>query len=259
VKHYTEDDLILHHYGEYRRHAEVERHLQECVSCAATYREIAMTLSLIVEPEMPERDDRYGLEVWQRIRHQLPPQEGSWWPAWFRWDHLAVAGVAAAFCAVMAAGFVAGRIWPRTEPSHPPAAQTADMPGDADARVRMAAISDHLEKSERVLLDLTNGISKPSDRIDVSDAQAWATDLVDANRLYRQAAARAGDTMVATVLDDLERNLLDIVHGPSVLTPAQLEELRVRLDAATLLFRVRVLHDELRERESAPAPLRKTT
>ena len=95
--------------------------------------------------------------------------------------------------------------------------------------------------------------------IDVSDAQAWAADLVDANRLYRQAAIRDGDTMVADVLDELERNLLEIVHGPSTLTPAQLDQLRVRLDAAALLFKVRVLHDELRERETAPASPRKTT
>ena len=56
----------------------------------------------------------------------------------------------------------------------------------------------------------------------------------------------------------VERNLLDIVHGPSTLTPADLEQLRVRLDAAALLFKVRVLHDELRERETAPASPRKT-
>ena len=129
------------------------------------------------------------------------------------------------------------------------------MPADSGARVRMAAISDHLERSERVLLDLLNA---GAGTIDVRDEQVWAADLVGANRLYRQAALRAGDTMVASVLDDLERNLLDIVHGPSKLTPADLEQLRVRLDAAALLFKVRVLHDELRERETAPASPRKT-
>jgi len=81
----------------------------------------------------------------------------------------------------------------------------------------------------------------------------WAADLIDANRLYRAAASRAGDAMIADVLDDLERRLLEIVHGPSNPTLAQLNQLRLRLDAATLLFKVRVLHDELRERETAPA------
>lgn len=259
MTHCTEDELVLYHYGESRRQADIERHVSECPSCAATYRAINSTLSMIVVTDVPDRGDRYGLEVWQRIRHQLPAQDAPWWLAWFRWDRLAAAGAAAAFCIVVAAAFIAGRIWPRNEPAPPTAVQSAEVAGDADARVRLAAIGDHLERSERVLLDLTNGASTHGDRIDVSDAQAGAADLVDANRLYRQAASRAGDMMVATVLDDLERNLLDIVHGPSTLTPAQLDQLRVRLDAAALLFKVRVLHDELRERESAPAPLRKTT
>jgi hypothetical protein len=262
VTHCTEDDLVLYHYGESSHPARIERHLNECASCAALHRAIAGTLSIIVEPGIPERGDHYGLEVWHRIRHQLPPRDTTWWPAWLHGDRLAEAGMAAAICAAVAGAFVAGRLW---GPGGAPAgragvqanhAQAPEAQGDGDARVRLAAISDHLERSERVLLDLVNldDVKRArSERIDVTDEQVWAADLVDTNRLYRQAAAGAGDTMVAAVLDDLERHLLDIVHGPSALTPAQLENLRVRLDAAALLFKVRVLHDELRERERAAA------
>jgi|SRR5207249_5977745 len=257
MSHYSEDDLILYYYGEARRRADIERHLDACTPCAVTYRQIAGTLSLVTPPDAPARDDRYGLEVWQRIRHQLPEQETAWWPAWLHWDRLAVAGAAAALCVMVIAAFVAGRLWPRPDPAmKPPMSDTAT---DAGTRVRMAAISDHLERSERVLLDVMNASGTRGAHIDVSDAQGWAADLIDDNRLYREAAARAGDTMIADVLDDLERNLLEIVHGPSTLTPAQLEQVRVRLDAAALLFKVRVLHDELRERETAPALPRKTT
>src|SRR5437667_188369 len=63
AEHWTEDDLILYFYGEGRRRAEIEQHLQECVPCAASYRNIAATLSLIETPATPERDDQYGLEV----------------------------------------------------------------------------------------------------------------------------------------------------------------------------------------------------
>jgi hypothetical protein len=66
MKHYSDDDLTLYYYGEARRPADVDRHLAECASCAATYRSIAGTLSAIVAPEVPERGDLYGLEVWQR-------------------------------------------------------------------------------------------------------------------------------------------------------------------------------------------------
>ena len=54
------------------------------------------------------------------------------------------------------------------------------------------------------------------------------------------------------MLDELERSLLEIVHTPSRATAAHLEEIRRRIDAASLLFKVRVLGDELRQREAMP-------
>ena len=53
------------------------------------------------------------------------------------------------------------------------------------------------------------------------------------------------------MLDDLERSLLEIVHSPSKISAADLEQIRRRIDAAALLFKVRVMSDELRQREAA--------
>ena len=81
MTHYTEDDLTLYYYGEGHGRHDIARHLESCAGCAATYREIATTLAMIAAPELPGRGDQYGLEVWQRIRHQLPEQESSAWAA----------------------------------------------------------------------------------------------------------------------------------------------------------------------------------
>jgi len=248
-KHYGEDDLILYYYGEGRRRADIGRHLEHCATCAGTFRDLAATLALVPVPEAPERDDQYGIRVWQRIRHRLPERDARWFGT-FGWSRLVVAGATAAFCLVVAAAFTAGLVWPRSRPDTPVTADVRLDPQEADARARMAAIGDHLERSERVLLDVVNADGQ---KVDLRAAQTWAAELIDANRLYRDAASRAGDVLIADVLDDLERRLLEIVHGPSRPTVAQLDELRLRLDAATLLFKVRVLHDELRERETAPA------
>ena len=59
---------------------------------------------------------------------------------------------------------------------------------------------------------------------------------------------------MAGVLDELERNLLEVVHSPSQVTAANLDDVRQRIDAASLLFKVRVLGDELRQRELAAPP-----
>jgi len=92
MAHYTEDELTLYHYGEVRRRDRVEQHLQECESCAATYRDIARTLTLVGDLEVPERDERYGLEMWQRIRHDLPPQEVPWFMGLMAWHRFALPG-----------------------------------------------------------------------------------------------------------------------------------------------------------------------
>jgi hypothetical protein len=249
VTHYSEDDLTLYYYGEGRRREVVERHLAECAACASTFRAIAGALAMIPASEPPERGDQYGLEVWQRIRHQLPPQDAPWWTAWLRWDRLMLAGAAAV---LVLAAFLAGRFSPR--PAATPAT-VADGGHEANAsdarkdRILLTSVAEHLDRSERVLLDIMNA----PDHGDISAEQQWAADLVTTSRLYRQDAIDAGEQAVASTLDDLERNLLEIIHSPSRISAADLEQIRRRIDAAALLFKVRILSDELRQRDEAPA------
>jgi hypothetical protein len=253
--HYTEDDLILYYYGEHRRRARIEEHLAACPSCQARFREFAASLALVPEPAIPERDERYGLEVWQRIRHQLPEQESAWWSWGISPARVAVA--AAALLLALAA-FGASRFWPAPQPAVPVSAGIAVLPADAGERVRLAAVGDHLEQSERILLDFINSDATDGDPADVTALQQGASDLIMSNRLYRDASTEAGDEPVAALLDELERNLLELAHGPASLTPADLDDVRTRIDAAALLFRVRVLSDDLRERELAPLSARNT-
>ena len=89
--------------------------------------------------------------------------------------------------------------------------------------------------------------------LDVSSEQARLSDLLPANRLYRQAANRSGEAGVSGVLDDLERILLDVRHGPSRLSAAEREALARRIDAEGVLFKIRILGSRLRDRAAAPA------
>jgi hypothetical protein len=256
-KHYSEEDLILYYYEERPRRADIEQHLDSCTQCATAYRELASTLKMITTPEAPERDEQYGLEVWQRIRHQLPEQEMPWWSVWLRADRLALAG---AFAVFVVAAFVAGRWWSAgnvtapavvfLDPAKAPAA-AADSNSANQAgrdRILLSSVAEHLDRSDRVLTDIMNARAGG----DLSAEKRWAEDLVATNRLYRQDATDAGEHSVALVLDELERSLLEIVHTPSHATAARLDEIRRRIDAASLLFKVRVLGNELRQREGGP-------
>ena len=253
ISHPTQDDLVLHFYGEGPQRASTQTHLALCASCRSDYESIAYALAMVSTPVPPDRGDLYGLEVWQRIRPLLPAPDP--WSRLLRL-RLSFPAMGAVLTVVTIAAFAAGRYWPRTE--HPPSVSSEAVtvvPGPGN-RALMAAIIDHLERSERMLLDLSNA---DGPRIDLRAEQSWAADLVDANRLYREAASDAGEATTASILDDLERTLLDIVHAPATLTPVELDHVRTGLEAAALLFKVRVLSNELRERESSPAAPRKTT
>ena len=254
MTHYSEEDLILYYYEERPRRSAIAKHLDACAQCAAAYRDLASTLKMIDTPEAPERGDQYGLEVWQRIRQRLPEQEMPWWSAWFRADRLAMAG---AFAVFVLAAFVAGRWWSAGNaavpqlamvvPAAPAAKEPAAEPQDMRDRILLTSVAEHLDRSDRVLTDIMNA---PAGE-DLSAEKRWAEDLVATNRLYRQDASDAGEHSVALVLDELERSLLEIVHTPSRATTARLDEIRRRIDAASLLFKVRVLGNELRQREGA--------
>jgi hypothetical protein len=249
--HPTDDDLVLYYYGEHARRARIEEHLDACASCGAAYRALGDTLGLVTAPEAPDRNELYGLEVWQRIRPQLPAVE----PRWTLWSALRRPVAAGAIMVVLvAAAFIAGRHVPVVRPASVVSVQAPVALDPAEARI--AATLDHLEQSERVLLDISN---TRSDRVDFAAAQEWASDLVDANRLYRDAAAQAGADATASLLDELERSLLDVVHAPSTLSSADLQSVLAHLDAAALIFRVRIVSSELRERELERHSFRKTT
>ena len=243
MTHCSDDDLVLHHYGE---DGDAARHVAACEDCAARARELASLLQVVTSDTPPARGEHYGLEVWQRIRHRLPERESWWRGATVRWQWTA----AVAALVLIVAGFAAGRLWPDAS-GDPVAARLAENEDETRRRVLLLTVADHLDRTDRVLTDIVNAPGGA----DISTEQQWASDLVAASRLYRQDAVETDEGSVAAVLDELERALLDIVHHPSTASAAQLEDLRRRIDSAALLFKVRVMSNELRQRELAePAP-----
>jgi hypothetical protein len=259
MNHLSEEQLILHYYGETGETGEpgetgagdaagdaagdslaCERHLEECGNCRALYASLQRVLNVVDGLPVPERSADYGAQVWQRIERRLEHSAGArrrrlWMlPASWR---LAAAG--AALAALLVTAFVAGRFYPRPQP---PAQVAADA--QTGERVLLVAVGDYLERSQMVLIELTN--ANPKGSLDISAEQERAGGLVTETRLYRQTAARTGDARITGVLDELERVLVDITHAPSNMTPGQLEELRQRLEAEGILFKIRVLGSNVR-------------
>jgi hypothetical protein len=117
--------------------------------------------------------------------------------------------------------------------------------------VLLVAVGDHLDRSQMVLAELSNAPDGKG-QIDISGERQIAQDLLDDNRLYRQTAHSTGDTAVASVLDDLERVLLEVANSPSEVSPEQFDQLRQEIRDRGLVFKVRIVGSQVRQRENAP-------
>jgi len=239
MNHLSEEELILHYYGEEDGGLEAARHLQECGDCRHTYTSLQRVLNVVDTYPAPDPGAAYGERVWRNIERQIPSRRG--WRLFatpWRW-----AAAATAVAGLLVAAFLAGRSYPAR-----PVSNIAAADPQSGERVLLVAVGDYLERSQMVLIELAN--AKPKGKMDISAQQALAGDLVTESRLYRQTAAHTGDATVETVLEELDRVLLDIAHAPAQASETDLDRLRERLESEGILFKIRVLGANVRRHES---------
>jgi len=247
MRHLNEEQLIALRYGEADNRAAAEQHLASCSECRASFERLQMVLAVVEAMPVPARDADYGRRVWQRIAPRLDERGRFNWRGWFTARRLTLAG---AMAVLVLAAFLAGRFWP-PQPEQPTA--TA-IPAEVRKRILLVAVGEHLDRSQMVLVELVNANPPVAGEVNISGEQRRARELLTANRLYRQTAQQAGETAVASVLDELERVLVEIANSPTEVSVAQLEQLQKRIEAKGILFKVRVIGSEVRERKSSSAP-----
>jgi len=260
MKHPKEEELIAYHDGEAAGREAIATHLSDCPECQGELARIDALLAALNSIPVPEPADDYGQRVWQQISPRLPEKRAHWWDVlfsepktagWLAPRRLAAAG---AIAALVLAAFIAGR-W--SKPVAPDAPLAADQ-SKVRERILVMAVGEHLGRSEMVLVELANSGPQIAGqkKVNISGEQRRAEDLLEENRLYRQTALEQGDSALAGVLDELERVLLDVAHSPQQITPVQLEDMRKRIEARGILFKVRVVGKELQQRgesENTPA------
>ena len=240
MQHLTEEQLVSHYYHD-DDVPNADAHLRDCADCSAQYAILGRVLALVNDAPVPDRGDDYGDQVWSRLRWKLGSQrrrQATW-----------ISSVAAA--AALALAFFAGHFWRASHETtttiaskqNGPAVQTKSTPSDAPAgtqdRVLLLVVSDHLDVTERVLLEVVN--ADPDKGLPIEQESRKAGELVAANRIYRQTAVQRGNERIAAVLADLEPVLIELSHAGKNLTSSELTELQKRIEAKGLLFKVRVV------------------
>lgn len=228
MNHLQEEQLMDAYYDE--GDAKLRKHLAECEECRSNFERFKESLVSLREYPVPERGDSYGREVWARLAPQLPTRKQHW-PR-LRWWALGPA-----LAGLVAVAFLAGMLTQEK--------RQVGFSAKARERVLLMAMSEHLERSQIVLTEVLN--AAPTS-VDLTSERERSRDLVNENRLLRQAAVHRGDGAYAALLDDLERVLLDVANSPTDLPPGEFETLQRRIENEGLLFKVRITSTDARER-----------
>jgi anti-sigma factor RsiW len=232
-------------------HVRVAAHIETCPDCAlfvADMQQIVRDASSLGPLTPPPH-------VWAAIQSRLdsaepqahspePKVQGRQSSVWmtFAW--------AAATAALVVMAFLTGRFVNLREQQSASQEAATSRRAVADQalvreRVLLIAVGDHLERSQMVLVELSN--AETHDELDISAERQLADDLVASNRLYRQTAQQMGQANVAGLLDELERVLVEVARGPSTVSMQQLADIQQRIESQGILFKVKVIGSEIRQ------------
>jgi hypothetical protein len=242
MSHLTDDDLVLHYYGEMQgtTRATMQRHLDTCDDCRERFVTLQRVLAVVETVPAPALPESFERVMWARLEPALPKPRG-----WFSWLAMPsnLAWVAT-IVLLIAGAFFAGRLTRSGDTGS--AIVTAEQVREG---VLLADLSEHLDRSQTMLVELVSEDPAGTDAVDITFERDVAGDLVAANRLYRQAVSENGDTNLATLLDDLERLLVEIAASPNTLAAEDMERVRQRIAAKDLLFKVRVVSAAVRDKQ----------
>ena len=244
MKHLGEDELIEVYYGEAA--SDAEAHLKACRECTAQFSKLKQSLDAISPVAVPQRGADFGDHMWQELRPQLIPYERKK-ANWFAWAQWKVAVMAFGCVALLVAVFFGGRFWERINTKKTIA--TTNAP--ATRRVVVLVLTDHLDRTERLLVQLKHADLR--DKSENEQMQSEARELLASNRLYRTAASNQGDPEMAGALDRLEGVLAEIANDPN-LTAADLERVRKDMNSEGVLFEIRVLLTRSTDQPSGANP-----
>lgn len=237
----TDDELVLHYYGESPDPAEMNRLIEGSPELRERFAELRRILDAVEEPPIPEPSPFFESRVWNRLEAEVGGATGSrvgrlrgWLAPRREW------GLVGAMALLLVLSFAAGRFWPRDEVT----ISTASLERIRE-RILLVTVAGHLERSETLLVELAN--AQGNGVYDLSAERALATELKGSNRLYRQSALQAGQPELAALLEDLELVLLELAHGPGEVPSEDLGALRLQVDESDLLFKVRVVGSRLRQ------------
>jgi hypothetical protein len=244
--------------GGWRELGRRREHLAECRECAGELEALRADLeaaAALVDGGVRERDAAWAEQQWQRVRPVLEPypERRRGWQGWALWPRL---GWAAGAAMLLAGSFAAGRLWeqrqhpaavavnqPALVAATPVAGEQKAAPQAAPRPVVVVVLADHLDRSERFLVQLKHAELTTEET--APELRDEARSLLKENRVARERTEAKEDPALRGALDRLNALLDQLANAPDGLSQADLIRLRDQMNAAGLLFEVRVLRTRI--------------
>lgn len=247
MSHLSQEEFVLHYYGEPGLGADRREHLEQCPQCIAELAGLAAVLDRVTPVDVPDPGDGYETRVWDRLQWRLRGEKKR--------ERFATWIKSAAIAAAVLVAFLAGVLWKSSDraevtrtvstATNPATPLVSTAPSDASkTRILLVVVGEHFDQSERVLVELTN--ITPDGNTDISAERERAEELISANRLYRKTALDRGEGDVATLLDELEPVLLQIAHAPAQVSAEELRAMQKRVETKGLVFKLRVVRADVK-------------
>jgi hypothetical protein len=241
----TNEDLVLLYYGEHDDQGLAAR-VAATPELSERFERLCAELGRIDHFEAPERGEDYGVDTWLAISPKLaaepirPPGMWGRLKAAAGQPRLSYAGVFS-LLAVVTVAFLLGR-----ESGHPgmpvDAGQQTVLNGALQGlnteRLLTSSVAGHLDRVNLVLTEFAHAPESGG-----GEAER-ATDMLVANRLYRQAAEARGDRVLAAFLAELEPMLIELAYEAHRNSPATRDRMQ-REVRDNLLLRIRLISQQL--------------
>lgn len=251
MDHPSEDDLILFFYEEdgSEDRARLRSHLSHCEECRLQFEDIEESLALVTDAEVPEPYLGFEQRLWSGVSRELPAVRPRW--------SARQAGPMLAWAAAVTLIAHAGYTWMAEHRATTPPALAMPVldPVDMRERVLLGALDQHFDQTETLLVELLNSPEATGEAL--AFERATADDLVSSGRLYRETAYQTGQQQMAGVLEDLESVLVEVARSPEAIKPRELAAWRTQIEDHGLLFKVRAVTQDIRERQVELAPANK--
>ncbi len=250
MDHLSEEQLIEIYYGHtwgQKDGTQGSQHLDSCSACARAYDGLQADLGDLRPVAVPSRGDAYGQQVWAAIADRLPSAAPSK-RVWYR-QPFALGLMASAACSLLVVGaFFAGRQWEHRLQPH---ATAATHPASAapEKRVLVVLLGDHLERSERLLVQLKHANADDTEL--AAPLRDEARTLLVANRACRREAQTSDDPALTRALANLDQLLTELANHQGTLDAGAIARLQRQMNQDGLLFEVRVLRARIPDRQAA--------